>query len=145
VLAGIKRALKPAGRIVLQFGGKGNAALISAAANQVSAEKRWKSYFAGFTYPWLFCGVEEYKELISCIGLAEQRIELIPKDMVHDGQEALKAWVRTVFLPYTARLPEALRDNFIEEVASAYVRQQPPDESGRIHVQMVRLEVEASL
>ncbi|HYB59793.1 MAG TPA: class I SAM-dependent methyltransferase [Candidatus Acidoferrales bacterium] len=33
VLAGIKRALKPGGRIVLQFGGKGNAALISAAAN----------------------------------------------------------------------------------------------------------------
>ena len=63
----------------------------------MSAEKRWKGYFVGFTYPWLFYGVEEYKELISRAGLAEQRIELIPKDMVHDGKESLKAWVPTVF------------------------------------------------
>jgi trans-aconitate 2-methyltransferase len=145
VLAGIKRALKPGGRVVLQFGGEGNAALISAAANHVSAEKHWKGYFVGFTYPWLFYGVEEYKELISRVGLSEQRIELIPKDMVHDGKEALQGWVHSVFLPYTARLPEALRDDFVEEVASAYVQQQPPDESGHIHVQMVRLEVEATL
>lgn len=144
VLAGIKRALKPHGRTVLQFGGRDNAALILAVANEISAEKRWKGYFAGFTHPWFFYNVQEYERFISLVGLSELRVELIPKDMMHDGKEALKGWMRTVFLPYTGRLPEALRGDFVEEVASAYIQRRPPDENGPIHVQMVRLEIEAS-
>ncbi|MCJ7639579.1 MAG: SAM-dependent methyltransferase, partial [Euryarchaeota archaeon] len=54
-------------------------------------------------------------------------------------------WLRTVFLPYTERLPEALREDFLGEVANAYVERRPPDENGDIHVKMVRLEVEATL
>jgi len=60
--------------------------------------------------PGSFYGVEEYRGFVSRVGLSPERIALIPKDMVHDGKEALKGWVRTVFLPYTGRLPEALRE-----------------------------------
>ncbi len=105
----------------------------------MSAEKRWKGYFVGFTYPWLFYGVEMYKELISRAGLADSKGYGTRWKRIAESVGAHS------FLPYTARLAEALRDNFIKEVASAYVRQQPPDEIGRIHVQMVRLEVEATL
>jgi trans-aconitate methyltransferase len=145
VLAGIKRALTPSGRTLLQFGGQGNAALISDVANELTTDRRWKGYFVGFTYPWFFYGVEEYRAFIDRIGLSPERVELIPKDMVHDGKEALKGWVRTVFLPYTGRLPEALREDFVEQIASAYIERRPADENGRVHVQMVRLEVEATL
>ncbi len=145
VLAGIKRALTPPGRTLLQFGGKGNAALISDVANELATERRWKGYFVGFTYPWYFYGVEEYRGFISRVGLSPERIELIPKDMVHDGKEALKGWVRTVFLPYTGRLPEALREDFVEQIAKTYIEKRPLDENGHVHVQMVRLEVQATL
>ena len=145
VLAGIKRALKPSGRTLLQFGGKGNAALISDVANDLATDRRWKGYFVGFSYPWFFYGVEEYRGFMSRVGLSAERIELIPKDMVHDGKEALKGWLRTVFIPYTGRLPEALRENFVEQIASVYIERQPLDENGHVHVQMVRLEVQATL
>ena len=145
VLAGIKRALKPRGRTLLQFGGKGNAVLISAVANELTTDRRWKGYFVGFTYPWFFYGVEEYRGFISRVGLSPERIELIPKDMVHDGKEALNGWVRSVFIPYTECLPEALREDFVGEVANNYIERDPPDENGRVHVQMVRLEIEATL
>jgi trans-aconitate methyltransferase len=145
VLAGIKRALKPSGRTLLQFGGKCNAALISDVANQLTTDRRWKDYFVGFTYPWFFYGVEEYRGFVSRVGLSPERIALIPKDMVHDGKEALKGWVRTVFLPYTGRLPEALREDFVEQIARAYIERRPPDENGHVHVKMVRLEVQATM
>jgi trans-aconitate methyltransferase len=145
VLAGIKRALKPSGRTLLQFGGKGNAALISDVANQLTTDRRWKDYFVGFTYPWFFYGVEEYRGFVSRVGLSPERIALIPKDMVHDGKEALKGWVRTVFIPYTGRLPEALREDFVEQIARAYIERRPPDENGHVHVKMVRLEVQATM
>ena len=60
-------------------------------------------------------------------------------------KEALKGWVRTVFLPYTGRLPEALREDFVEQIARAYIERRPPDENGHVHVQMVRLEVQATM
>jgi trans-aconitate methyltransferase len=65
--------------------------------------------------------------------------------MVHDGKEGLMGWLRTVFLPYTERLPEALREDFVKEMASSYLERHPQDENGGVHVQMVRLEVEATL
>jgi len=145
VLSGIKQGLKADGRAVLQFGGKGNAALLSDVANEIATHRRWKGYFVGFTYPWFFYSVDEYSGFLRRVGLSAKRVQLIPKDMVHDGKEALRGWVRTVFLPYTLRLPEALREDFIGEIASAYVERRPPDENGRVHEQMVRLEVEATL
>jgi trans-aconitate 2-methyltransferase len=145
VLAGIKRALVPSGRTLLQFGGQGNAALISNVANELTTERRWKGYFGGFSYPWFFYGVEEYRGFTRQVGLTLERIELIPKDMVHEGKEGFKGWLRTVFLPYTERLPEAMREYFVEELARAYIERSPPDENGHVHVQMVRLEVQASL
>jgi len=144
VLAGIKRALTPSGQTLLQFGGRGNAALISSVANELITESRWKAYFTDFTYPWFFYGIDEYRGFMREAGLSPKRIELIPKDMVHEGKEGLKGWLRTVFLPYTGRVPDALRETFVEELARAYLLQRPPDAHGLVHVQMVRLEVQAT-
>jgi trans-aconitate 2-methyltransferase len=145
VLGGIKRSLSPGGRTVLQFGGKGNAAMISDVANELTTHTRWKGYFKNFTYPWFFYSVEEYRGFVARAGLSEKRIQLVPKDMVHDGSEALTGWLRTVFLPYTERLPEALREDFLGEMTKVYMKRRPPDENGCIHMKMVRLEVEATL
>jgi len=145
VLSGIKQSLKPGGLTVLQFGGKGNAAMISDVANELTTHSRWKDYFKNFTYPWFFYSVEEYRGFVERAGLSAKRVQLVPKDMVHDGRDALTGWLRTVFLPYTERLPDALREDFVGEIANVYVERQPPDENEGIHVKMVRLEVEATL
>jgi trans-aconitate 2-methyltransferase len=145
VLSGIKRGLRPHGRVVLQFGGKGNAASIIGVANEIITHERWRSYFVRFTDPWVFYNVEEYMSFLARVGLTARRVELVPKDMVHRDKEELKGWVRSVFLPYTEYLPEALREDLIEEIAVTYIGRHPPDTEGRIHEQMLRLEVEATL
>jgi hypothetical protein len=40
-------------------------------------------------------------------------------------------------------VPEFLREEFLYEIVAAHARIRPPDADGRIHLTMVRLEVEA--
>jgi trans-aconitate methyltransferase len=46
-------------------------------------------------------------------------------------------------LPYLECIQESRRAEFVEELVSLYCRRFPPDEIGRTHVKMVRLEVQA--
>ena len=143
VLAVIARALVPGGRMLVQMGGKGNAATVMAAVQQVMQRERWRPYFIDFTSPYGFYGPEEYRGWLIEAGLQPLRVELIPKDMAQHGRDGLAGWFRTTWHPFTYRLPEALREAFIAEVLDLYLATSPPDNEGIVHVPMVRLEVEA--
>jgi len=144
ILKGIWRSLRPGGCILLQMGGKGNAATIIRILDKMITEERWKPYFNHFEFPYGFHLPEVYKDLLEKTGFSAQRVALIPKLMKHNGEAALAGWIRTTWLPYTERIPKKYRARFIEELTYRYVEDNPPDADGRIHVQMVRLEVEAS-
>lgn len=142
VLHGIARSLKPGGKALLQMGGRGNAAAILNLANQKASHGRWSPFFKDFVNPYGFYSPEEYQPWLAAAGLSSRRVELIPKDMVHRREE-LAGWVRTTWLPFTQRIPVEYRDEYIAEVVDDYLRVCPPDNQGRVHVKMVRLEVEA--
>ncbi|HBA84541.1 MAG TPA: SAM-dependent methyltransferase [Verrucomicrobia bacterium] len=144
VLRGVKRSLKPSGKLLFQMGGKGNAAEIVNAQNAVFSCDPWRPYFEGFAFPYGFYGPEEYRPWLLDVGLKPERIEIFPKDMTQAGREGLAGWVRTTWLPYTERLPEELRESFVYAVVDAYLATHPLDAQGLCHVKMMRLEVEAS-
>jgi trans-aconitate methyltransferase len=143
VLAGISRALRPDGRILLQMGGQGNASEILAVVESVARETEWKSYFENFGFRYGFHGPVEYARWLREAGMHPQRVQLVPKDMVHAGADRLAGWFRTTWMPYTQVIPTQHRDKFIAEVIARYVQSHPPDSAGQVHVKMVRLEVEA--
>ena len=143
VLAGIRRCLKPSGRLLLQMGGKGNAATVLRAIDAVIKVPQWTEYFEGFAFPYAFYGPDDYRPWLASFGFRARRVELLPKDMVHEGPEAFAAWLRTTWLPYTQRVPELLREELIREIVAAHARIRPPDADGSIHFTMARLEVEA--
>jgi trans-aconitate methyltransferase len=143
VLEGVRRSLKPGGRVLFQFGGRGNAARILDLTNDLVKSPRWTEYFRGFGFPYHFYGPEEYRIWLDLAGLVPRRLELVPKDMVHKGRLGLEGIIRTTWLPYTERLPEGMRQEFVSEVASRYLDRYPLDDEGLVHVQMMRLEVEA--
>ncbi len=144
VLRGIRKSLTPGGRVVLQFGGKGSLASVFEAAADVEARPRWRRYFKNFDYEWTSCDVQEYRALLSDAGFTPQRVELVPKDMVHNGIDGLKGWFQTTWLPDVERVPEALQDQFAADVIQRYVEHNPLDAEGHTHVRMVQLEVEAT-
>ena len=144
VLRGIRRSLRPGGTVLLQMGGRGNAQGVIAAVEQVAGAPAWRSYFEGMRFPYGFYGPEEYRPWLAEAGLTARRVEIIPKDMRHAGRAGFEGWFRTTWLPYTQRVPEALRPAYEEQVVTTYLEKNPPDAAGTVHVQMSRLEVEAS-
>ena len=143
VLGRCRHHLGAGGRILFQMGGRGNCAEILAAAATLAGEPRWSPHLEPFTTPWSFYGPEEYQAWLPRTGFRLLRAELHPRDMVHEGPEALEGWVRTTWMPVLRRLPEALQADFIAAVVARHLRARPPDAQGRTHVAMVRLEVEA--
>lgn len=143
VVEGIYKSLKPGGRILLQMGGEGNAKGILSVLENIQSDSEWQSYFNNFEFPYGFLGIEEYKELLLDSDFCIKRVELIPKDMEHKGKLGLEGWIRTTWLPYTERIPKDKRDRFIESVSTKYIERAPIDSDGKVHVAMVRLEIDA--
>lgn len=144
VLRGMHASLKSHGIILLSFGGKGNVEGVEEAAKKIISQQSWRDYFKKFNFPWKFYSVEDYRKFLRDAGFNEKHLVLVPKDMTHTGKEGFKSWLRTTHsLPYAEKLPQNLHENFIEDVASAYVQLFPEDKDGFVHIKMVRLEVEA--
>ena len=143
VLKGVHNQMKQGGKILFQMGGKGNAQELLSIINEIINTPQWKNYFTNFVSPYSFYGIEDYEVWFPENGFKAKRIELIPKDMQHQGKEGLKGWLRTTWFPYTDRLPEQLKENFLNEIVDKYISLKPIDKEGLTHVNMVRLEVEA--
>ena len=144
VLRGLGNCLSHDGKILFQMGGRGNVKAIQSVVDELIATAPRKPFFRDFTKPYRFCSVEEYEQWLAETGYRAERIELIPKDMVHRNRETLQGWLRTTWFPYTARLPEESRDAFLDQVVDTYLHKHPTDSNGQTHVQMIRLEIEAS-
>ena len=143
VLKGVKKSLKPSGKLLFQMGGAGNAIEVFEVFDTIIKNDKWGKYFTNFSTAYAFYGPQEYEKWLKQVGLKRKRVELIPKDMVHKGKEELSAWVRTTWLPYSQRIPEGSREEFIDELVDRYLESHPVDSDGFTHVQMIRLEVEA--
>jgi trans-aconitate 2-methyltransferase len=144
LLTGIANGLRTGGRLLVQMGGKGNAATVFEALAVMLANSRWARYYDGFSFTYGFFGTDEYRQWLIIAGFEPVRVELIPKDMVHSDREAFAGWIRTTWLPWIARLPEGEQPGFIEGLVDEYLSMYPADADGSIHIGMVRLEVEAT-
>lgn len=143
VLRGVERSLRGGGKVLFQMGGRGMASNVIKVLMSLLSRDEWGRYFHDFSPPYSFCSPEEYKLWLEEAGLSPLRVELVPKDMTHEGRSGLAAWIRTTWLPFTQRLPEESRDDFIDEMVEGYMELYPPDAEGLVHVDAVRLEVEA--
>jgi trans-aconitate methyltransferase len=142
VQKGIARSLKPGGRSLLHFGGKGNARATLDLLPDMFATSPWKQYFEGFTCPWTFLTVEEYCAIIEGAGMIPKRIELIPKEN-RLTREGFKGWLSSTWIPFLERLPESLRERFLEEIIERFLKAHPQDTDGKVIIPMMRLEVQA--
>ncbi len=145
VLIQLKNNLHSKSKILFQMGGYGNAEDILKIVTLATQDNKWAKYFTSFVYPYNFCKIEDYEKWLPQSGYKAKRIELIPKDMVHENTDKLKGWLRTTWFPYTDQLPENERENFLTHIIEQYSQIHPVDSKGKTSVKMVRLEVEAIL
>lgn len=143
VLRGMHHCLRPGGKVLIQMGGTGNAASVMEVFLEITGERYWKQYFNGFSVPYAFFSPEEYRRLLAGTGFQAVRVVLIRMDMTQDKREGFSGWIRTTWHPFLDAVPPSIRDELLSEVIDRYIYYHPPDRDGRIHVDMVRLEVEA--
>jgi len=143
VLCGIFASLKHGGKVLLQMGGYGNAGEVMDALSIMIKREEWRKFFDGFSFSYGFHKPEDYRMWLREAGLEAQCVELIPKNATHQGRSGFESWIRTTWLPYTQQVPEEKRELFISQLTDDYLRLHPADDHGMVHVNMVRLEVEA--
>lgn len=142
-LRGAASALKPGGRLVVSCGGKGNAQDVFLALRPEMRLKRWRAFFRRIPKPYFFYAPGDYEKWLRKFGFKVSALKLAPKDATYPGADGFATWLRTTWLPYAQRVPENLREEFIAAVTARYVAKHPPDAEDRVHVRMVRLEIDA--
>jgi len=143
ILCGMASLLKPGGRLIVSCGGKGNAQDVFIALRPELRRKSWGKYFRKMPKPYFFYSPADYEKWLPEFGFKIQSLQLVPKDATYAGADGFTAWLRTTWLPYIQRVPENLREKFIAAVANRYIAKHPPDTNGKVHVRMVRLEIDA--
>lgn len=139
VIQGIRRALKPGGRLVAEFGGDANAAQVVGA---LTAALDRRGLDGRRFHPWYFPTDEEYRERLEAGGFTVGPIALIPRLTPLPG--AIGDWLETFAESFLFAVPEAERGAVKDEVTET-LRPTLCDDEGQWSVDYVRLRVTAHL
>lgn len=144
VLAGIKKSLKPLGKIHFLFAGKTDNNGMSDLAIKLVQMEKWQSYLQNLNNPYGLYTKEEYEEIVEKVGLKAINVDAIATKMAFKDREGFKGLIRTTWLPVTEKIPEHLHQELIDDIANLYLEINPPDGNGFVYLPMMKLEVEAT-
>jgi len=114
VIAGIKSALRPGGRFVAEFGGKGNTGELLKAVGRAWANIKLPG---PAPHPWYYPSIAEYSTLLEQHGLEVTHAVLFDRPTpLDDGEHGLRNWLDMFGASFVEGLPEAVRDQLKEEV-----------------------------
>jgi trans-aconitate methyltransferase len=142
-LGGASGCLRSGGRLVVSCGGKGNAQDVFAALRAEMRSGRWREFFRRMDRPYFFYSPGDYGKWLASAGFESRAVRLTDKTMAFENRRQFAGWFRTTWLPYTQRVPEPVRGEFIAGIVDCYLASHPADAAGCIHVRMVRLEIDA--
>lgn len=122
VAAGVERALRPGGRFVAEFGGKGNIARLAAAMER-AAKALGISPFTPAEV-WYYPGIAEYAHLLEAHGLEVRQAALFDRPTrLEEGEKGLENWLRMFAFAFVDSVGAARLEPWIREVE----RQSRPD------------------
>jgi SAM-dependent methyltransferase len=139
VIQGVARALRPGGRFVGEFGGKGCVAKILSAMEAALARR---GIDAARLNPWYFPTASEYAARLAAGGFEVSYIALIPRPTLLPGD--IRGWLETFCECFTSAVPAAERPALLDEVRAA-LRPELCDAEERWSADYVRLRFSARL
>lgn len=137
VLAGVRRALKPGGRFVAEFGGHGNVAAITVALRAV-----FNRHSLTFQSPWYYPSPAAYRARLEANGFEVIDIRLVPRPtpLPTDMAGWLRTFTATEFAAVSPELASAMEAEVVE-----LLRPSLCDERGQWTADYVRLQVRATI
>jgi len=114
VIVGIKKLLRPGGRFVAEFGGKGNTGELLKAVQRARA----KLGLAGpAPHPWYYPSVAEYAGLLEQHGFEVTHASLFDRPTpLDDGERGLRNWLEMFGSAFFEGLTDATRERLLLEI-----------------------------
>jgi SAM-dependent methyltransferase len=133
VISGVRRALKPGGRFVGEFGGHGN---ISKVAKAIESALMARGLSFELANPWYFPTVDEYRERLEAESLRVLECGAFPRPT--ELSTDLAGWLHTFASSFVRMVPASERQDLLTEVSDRCAPQLRSDD-GRWTVDYVRL------
>jgi trans-aconitate 2-methyltransferase len=119
LFAHLASALRPGGRLHAQCGGGPNLAGAYALAAAVMALPAFAGYFRDWPPVWEFADAATTRARLEAAGFVDVETATEPAPVTFDDADAYREFVTTViYHPQLARLPEPLRQPFVDEVTA---------------------------
>ena len=130
-------ALKPGGRFVAEFGGKGNVRCLTRAAQAASQSVTGER----ISHPWYFPGIADFSSLLDSVGLEVTRAHLFDRPVPLEGETGLRDWLSMFGSHWLDKIPAEQHDAFFRSAEDDAT----PDlfEDGQWHADYRRIRVVA--
>ncbi len=113
VVSGVARALRPAGRFVLEMGGKGNIQTIVDTIQRVVAKYRSGPLPASRQY---YPSISEYAAILESHGLEVRMAQLFDRPTPLEGEAGMENWLKQFKLYYFEGLPSSVLAETVSEL-----------------------------
>src|ERR1035438_504053 len=115
VVSGVARALKPGGRFVAEFGGKGNIQRLVEGFHRAFSALRMEE--PDGVSPWFYPSIAEYAELLERHGLELREALLFERPTVlEEGERGISNWIRQFRQTFIEKMGNENAQPWIQEV-----------------------------
>lgn len=118
--ANLAAALRPGGRLIVQFVCAGGHRSVEQVAMDVTRDPRWSGAFAGFTPPFVHIDPASLTSLADEAGLSITAQTVADQEWDFGSREGFTAWCTVGFTDWTSHLDAADVDAFVEAVVNRY-------------------------
>jgi SAM-dependent methyltransferase len=115
VVACVRRALKPGGRFVAEFGGRGNVAATIAALDAAARAIG----LGAWEHPWYYPSIGDYAPLLEREGLEVTHAFLFDRPTPLEGEDGLRLWAEQFARDLVGRVPPDDRERFFRAFEEA--------------------------
>jgi trans-aconitate 2-methyltransferase len=110
----LRGVLRDGGRLVAQCGGEGNIEILRAGGRAVLEREPYAEHLIGWRPPWNYAAAEPTRERLLGAGFTSADCWLAPAPQRPEHPREFLSTI--IFEPYLQRLPEPLREHFIDEL-----------------------------
>lgn len=110
----IYESLKQGGRMVAEFGGKGNVQTIT--DEMIQQIKNAGFEFKATQFPWYYPSIAEYSKLMEEAGFHVTFVQLYDRPTPLDGENGLRNWIEMFGRMFFDGIPEQIKDHIIANV-----------------------------
>lgn len=143
LLENVRRSLRLGGRLRFNFAGEGNCSVFYSVIQEAMTRQEFRSFFAGFEWPWYMPPLNEYQDLVESSGLQNVQVWGENADRHFPDEQAMIKWIdQPSLVPFLSHVDNRKKDAFREFVVHRMI-EETKEKDGRCFETFRRINVSA--